>query len=323
MKKNFLLLAFALIGFTARGQFQIAIHMKQLLGEQPFYYNTSTQLDSAYFIKISRLQYYISEVKLIHDGGQVTPVTDVYFLVTPVKDSILELGTFTIGDLEKIQFSIGVDQAHNHLDPASFPSSHPLSPKNPTMHWGWTAGYRFVAFEGNAGNNGVTFPNNYQIHTVDDTNYRTITLDVEETIDGDHMKIPIRADYMRLLDNINVAPGLISHASTGASKTLINNMRDHVFTGAQSNSFIEPGIEGNLIIFPNPARGQITLKYDFPNRYDLTFQLIDLSGKVVFNQEIPKSSGNENIQFNLLPGIYIASIRQGNILLATENMLMQ
>ena len=100
--------------------------------------------------KITRLQYYVSEIKIKYDGGKSYLIKDLYFLVSAEKDTVLSLGILPVSNIEGIEFSIGVDQAANHLDPSTYPSSHPLALKNPSMHWGWTSGYRFIALEGNS-----------------------------------------------------------------------------------------------------------------------------------------------------------------------------
>lgn len=324
MKNLIVIIIFSAVAHFTDAQYQVSLHLSQRLGDQPFQYNTTLQLANNYFIKVSRLQYYIAEIKLIHDGGQVTPVSDVYFLVAPYRDSILQLGTFdNITDLEKIEFSIGVDQAHNHLDPASYPASHPLSPKNPTMHWGWTSGYRFIAFEGNAGSDGTNFPNNYQIHTVDDSNYRTITLEVEEQTNGNEMTIPVKANYEHLFDGINVAGGLISHAATGASKTLINNMRDFVFTAALSSLVIDPDVKGYVAISPNPSDGQFEIKYDLSGMTALALTIVDVRGGVVYADKLSNDCGTLQVHVNFPEGLYFAMIRQDQRILAMEKLVVK
>ena len=316
-------MALTMVGTLSYGQTTVAIHMTDKLGDQPFFYNSSIEMGDDYYIQVSRLQYYVSEIKLIHDGGQVTPATDLHFLFSPSRDSILDLGIFTIEDLEKIEFSIGVDQAHNHLDPATYPTEHPLAPKNPSMHWGWSAGYRFVAFEGYSGNNGVNFPDNYQIHTVGDENYRTVTLNVDEVMDADTMIIPITADYKHLLDGINVLGGLISHTIDGASKTIVNNMRDYVFTGAQTSSAVELKDIGTIDLGPNPAIDHVTMTYDFPGINNLTLIISDLCGRVVSKREMVESTGSATIYFNLVPGLYLFTMQDGNRLITVNKVLVE
>ncbi len=321
MKK--LILLFTCLSFfqLTRAQVQVSVHMNQTLGNQPFVYNTSVQKPGYYF-KVNRLQYYISEIRLIHDGGQITPVTDLYFLVSPSRDSIFSLGTFAITDLEKIEFSVGVDQAHNHLDPASYPAAHPLAPKNPTMHWGWTAGYRFIAFEGYSGTNGVNFPDNYQIHTIDDSNYRTLSLDVEEQVNGDKMVVPVKADYTRLLDGINIVGGLISHSANGPSKTIIDNMRDHVFTGAQASGITDREAIPALRFIANPVQNIVRFTFGSPGDPDMTFWLADLAGRTVHQERLSHEGTDHEVYVAVLPGLYLASVRSGSRILATGKLLV-
>ncbi|MCU0345840.1 MAG: hypothetical protein MUC59_02775, partial [Saprospiraceae bacterium] len=93
MKNRFL--HFLLLSLLANGlfaQMDVALHLHPKLGEQSFALNTTATAEMGYPFRVTRLQYYVSEIRLVHDGGQVTPVTDRYLLVTAQKDSIFELG---------------------------------------------------------------------------------------------------------------------------------------------------------------------------------------------------------------------------------------
>ena len=138
-------------------------------------FNTGYTTPAGYPLKFTRLQYYISQMEITHDGGQVTPMTDLYILANGLVPKDFDLGSYAIDEVEKISFYIGVDQQSNHSDPALWPSGHALALQFPTMHWGWAAGYRFAAIEGKAGN-GFFFT--YQIHALGDQHYGKAELDV-------------------------------------------------------------------------------------------------------------------------------------------------
>jgi hypothetical protein len=307
----------------AQAQVDVSIHMHQKLGDQPFAYNTVVQTAAGYYIKVSRLQYYISEVKLIHDGGQITPVTDVYFLVTPTKDSIFELGNFDITNLESIEYSLGVDPGHNHLDPASYPASHPLAPKNPTMHWGWAAGYRFIAFEGFGGATSGAVTNNYQIHTVDDSNYKTLALNTTGTLEEGHLTVHVTADYLKVFEGINVQSGLISHASTGASKKQMDNMQTLVFTADQSTAIHNPVEDFSFSITPNPSQGSISLSCDLSNFKKAELIVTNLYGEELLSQDIPCLSSGQVVHTGLPGGFYFASLRGDGRIVASQKIAVQ
>jgi hypothetical protein len=187
---------------------------------------TTYSTDAGYDLKIDRLEYYISEIELVHDGGQITPVANTWILVRPAEQSEFMLGVHNVQNLEAINFSVGVDSAVNHLDPASYAPDHPLSPQNPSMHWGWTAGYRFIALEGYAGP-AMIF--NYQIHALGNENYQDVSVQAGSSKSGDTLRVYVDADYEAMFKDMDVSGGVISHGAVGASVTLLNNMGNNVF----------------------------------------------------------------------------------------------
>lgn len=73
-------------------------------------------------------------------------------------------------------------------------------------------------------------------------------------------------------------------------------------------------------IYPNPADDLLNIILDEPSR-EVTIQLIDILGKVVFEQKY--YSSQESIQINtsqLIPGIYVVTINAGEI---TGNKLLE
>ena len=321
MNRFLFLLLMTLSGFITSAQVNVKLHMDQQLAGEPFAFNVATQSDMGYAFEMTRLQYYVSEIKLVHDGGIVTPVTDLYLLVDPAVVSEFELGTYDITTLEKIEFSIGVDNAHNHLDPASYPNGHPLAPQNPTMHWGWTSGYRFIAIEGFAGADSNSLTNNYQIHTVGDQNYKNISLDVSGDLYGDILEIHIQADYEKFLNNLDVSSGLISHASTGASKIVAENTRA-LFSAPSVTSVIDPSIKGSLVMFPNPANNQSTFFVDMPGYRNIKCTVIDLAGHVVSTRQLEGSTQSFVLETVWQPGIYFVRLTSNDKLLAIEKLVI-
>ncbi|MBL7781079.1 MAG: hypothetical protein JNM22_07670, partial [Saprospiraceae bacterium] len=77
--------------WAARAQNNLELHISPRLGTASFALNTPVSAGS-YDYKITRLEYYISKIKVVHDGGQETPMTDMYLLVRPAVDSMYDLG---------------------------------------------------------------------------------------------------------------------------------------------------------------------------------------------------------------------------------------
>ena len=321
MKKLLLsCLAFFALWSVAQAQSNLELHLSPRLGNAPFALNTPVSAGS-YDYKITRLEYYISEIKITHDGGQESAMTDMYLLVRPAVDSMYDLGSHPdITNVESITFSVGVDQAHNHLDPASYPASHPLAPQNPAMQWGWSAGYRFVAIEGVAGNN---FANIFEIHALGDANYKTVTLSTAaETHPNGDKTIHLVADYAQVLNTINVSAGLIVHGSSGKAVTLMNNMKNVVFT-AETSATLDPAFEGAFSVSPNPAvSGKAVTAMTLPAGFDYRISLTDLAGRVVLNQ--PIAAGSQSFAFDqaLNAGVYFVHLWQNERPVVVEKLVV-
>lgn len=321
MKKLFLFAFTLLAAWMLQAQSNIQLHLSPRLGAAPFALNTPVSAGS-YEYKITRLEYYISEIKITHDGGQETSMTDIYLLVRPAVDSVYNLGSHPeITNVESITFSVGVDAAHNHLDPASYPANHPLAPQDPSMHWGWSAGYRLIAIEGEAGNN---FANIFQIHVIGDVNYKTLTLatTAENHPNGDKT-IHVVADYTKVLNTIDVSAGLTVHSTSGKAVIVMNNMQSLVFSAEVVSMTIDPAFTGVFAVSPNPAStGQVVATMALPAGFDYRITLTDLAGRMVLNQPIPEGSQSFAFANVLHAGSYFVHLWQNERPVAVEKLVV-
>lgn len=320
MKKAFLLVLplFAFCAAVYSQNFRLILSPK--LGPAPFALNTPVSTGT-YDYQITRLEYYVSNIKITHDGGQETYMTDVYLLVRPSVDSVYELGNYPgITNVEEISLFFGVDQAHNHLDPSTYPASHPLAPQNPSMHWGWAGGYRFVAMEGLAG---AGFENLFEVHGLGDQNYKGATVPVSATTEpnGDRT-IRLNADYARLLDGIDVSQGLISHGTIDEAATLLYNM-GHVVFSAQTTATTDPLFEGSFRLSPNPATvGKAMALMTLPTGFNYRLSLTELSGRTVWNQQIAAGTTSFSLESRVGPGVYIVQLWQNERPVAVEKLVI-
>jgi hypothetical protein len=322
MKKAFSLCL--LIGLVQLlfSQNNITLELKQRLGNGPFAMNTPIQQNGAnYQYNITRLDYYISEIKITHDGGQVTPVNNVWLLVKMPKDSSFNLGVFpNIQTVEGIEFSIGVDTAHNHLDPSSWPANHPLAPQNPDLHWGWSWGYRFLAIEGAIS---PDFGNIYEVHGLGDQNYHTVQLSTGADITPAGKFIRLKADYKGILDGINLGSAPIVHSPAGIAATALLNMKTKVFSSLTSSTQ-QVLFEGQFDIYPNPGTGeQVQVQYQLPPGNEYLCRISDLHGRVVTEQTLNTGTGYQSISYKTAPGIYLVYLLQNNQIVRTEKLLIQ
>lgn len=292
----------------AIAQKDIVIQINHFLNEAPFSYSQDATTNLEHPFDISRLEYYLSKISVIHDGGQELELENVYVLADAGSTTIIEANGLNLSNIEGVSFHVGVDEANNHSDPATWPTDHPLYPKFPSMHWGWTAGYRFVAMEGFTG---PSVNSLYQFHGLGDKNYfKTSILNASIESNGKHY-IFVDADYAKSLQDMNMSTGVISHGETGEAKQVLLNFNNHVFTAgsAPSAAFLESSVKA-IKLFPNPVTGT-TLFIEGLDESKSTVQvnILDIRGKKLV-QQLPVLDGMINISSISNPGLYMIQILQ-------------
>ena len=289
MKKSlpvFLLLMLFMASTTLVGQTNVSLKINHKLGNTDFAFNTeaSNNMDNSF--NVDRLEYYMSGFTLFHDDTS-TEIPNLYFLVRANEETTLDLGSFDVDNITEIRFHIGVDEAINHEDPASYSSDNSLSPQFPSMHWGWAAGYRFIAMEGKGG---ASLNQEFQLHGLGDVNYFETSEIVTPTITSDGILIELDADYTKVIKDVDVSSGVISHGEFGSAKKALENMKNHVFfqTGTTSD-ITDYNTIRQLEVFPNPtSEGKIQVAIKTVNSESVEIQLFRIDGSMISSK---KSTG--------------------------------
>lgn len=301
MKKYILTLTLFATSLMLFAQTEISLQINHKLGTSDFAFEQESENDLGDAFDITRLEYYISQISITHDGGTVTEIEDTWILVDAGTTTLEILGDYDITDVESITFGIGVEEDVNHLDPSSYLSIHPLAPQSPSMHWGWAAGYRFVALEGNCGS---SLNETLQIHALGDDNYNEQTITLELSANNGELVISLDADYNEALNGIDVSSGMINHGETGEAEDLLTNFQDLVFTPSSTALSVKNIDALDFAIYPNPvkANGQLFVS-DYSSIQNI--RLIDFTGKIV--QEWTAVQGSIYLA-NADTGIYLLSI---------------
>lgn len=316
---QFILLFFCTLSLSA--QSSITIKINHLLGGEPFELEMDSKNDLENDFMIDRLEYYLSTFSIVHDGGQVTPIEDLYVLVDmgnkqgPVESRLIDLGTFDIQNIESVNFYFGIDEEANHADPSLWPINHPLAPKFPSMHWGWAAGYRFIALEGLSGPN---IDQNLEFHCIGDEFYEEMSFPVSMSGEDDYV-VEIDAEYANLLSAIDISNGKIIHGNLGDIQTLASNLKEKLFTVAEVTSVEDSELVNSFNVYPNPStNGFISIMTDAVGN-DNVVTVFDVMGRIVSST----SPNTENL--NLIEsGLYYVSLmdNQGKTL-ATRKVVVQ
>ncbi len=315
---NLMAVLFFSTGLFAQNNIKLTIHHK--LGDEDFAMQMAAKNNIDNDFKVTRLQYYISEITIVHDGGNETIFDKMWVLVNADESTLVDFGNNNINTVEAIKLQIGVDQGHNHLDPAIYPSTHPLAPSFPSMHWGWAAGYRFVAFEGVGGPN---FNQQFQLHGLGDNNYFTTEIMLNEVADNNEIMINLDADYARALEDINVTSGLIVHGDFGAAQKCLENFNDYVFTASPaSTATIDFSEVSKFEVFPNPTIGNTTIALEASGNLAYSVTVTDLLGKEI--RFIDHVNGSAKVDLSIRDsGLYFVQLIKNGHPVITKKLIVQ
>ena len=318
--KHIFFLLFGLIATQSWTQTDVTLNIHHKLGSEPFLLDAVAENNLGESFRATRLEYYISQFSIVHDGGTVTEVPlEILDLVNPGEETTtaIPLGSFDVTTVERIQFYIGVQEPENNADPTLWPEDHPLAPKSPSMHWGWTSGYRFLAYEGEAGDG---FSQVFQLHGLDNLNYFRTYAEVEsEMVDG-VLELNINADYIEALRDIDLSGGVISHGGAGSALKALENFRDFVF-GTNTASLENQQEELNWTIYPNPSStGFVNIQFT-DIRADYSLQITNPLGQVINRLEV---TNNKTVELELPEsGVYMVSVIRDEKIIATEKVVIQ
>lgn len=289
----------------AQNSIQLNIHHK--LGDDAFVMQTEATNNIGNQFNVRRLEYYISEISIVHNGNIETKIDDLWVLADAGDGTtVVDLGMHNIDAIHGIKFHIGVDADHNHADPASYSSDHPLAPKFPSMHWGWAAGYRFLAYEGNGGEN---LNRNCELHGLGDNNYFQTVVNAEITAANNEIVLNLDADYTRVLEDINVSSGVIVHGDYAQAQKALQNFRDFVFSvSEEATSIVDFSEINSFDLYPNPANvGSTSISINATQ--DLQYQVViyDVLGREVQSLEDVRSNTPTALKLETA-GLYIVSL---------------
>lgn len=319
MKKITSIAALMVLTLTVIAQKDVKFTINHLLGTTPFAFNTSMSNDMGDVLKLTRLEYYISDISIIHDGGQISAASSVYILANANVNDTIFLGNFNITNVEAIKFSVGVDPGVNNGDPSGWGIFHPLAPKNPSMHWGWAAGYRFVALEGNSG---MGFAQDFQIHALGNRNYFKQILATGATNENNALLISINADYSKAVSGIAMAAGLIEHGETGEAPVCLRNFQTKVFTNTSGQGSIanvsQIDVNNAVTISPVPSSGQISFAANDASFSNADYSVSDVLGKVIVTGNLATNSPISVAE----KGLYFITFKTGS-LTSTERFIIQ
>jgi hypothetical protein len=108
MKKGLLALILTAVCGVSFAQSEVILNINHMFGDNPYAYNTPVAVEAGYEMKVTRLEYYMSNFVITHDGGQQLDLTDTHILVDANDSEPMSLGSHDVNTIEGISFSVGV-----------------------------------------------------------------------------------------------------------------------------------------------------------------------------------------------------------------------
>ena len=281
---------------------EVIIKMNHLYNGTPFTIDSTYEVDGGVAIEFSRMEFYLHINSLVNTNNESVELDDSYILVNPEQNNY-SLGNHEISDINTLLFHIGVSPEVNHNDPASLENTHPLAPQQPSMHWGWAAGYRFIAIEAmlDKDQDGI-LEAVIQYHAVDDAYYTSLSISDASVETETSITFHLDVNYDKMFENINTSNAGVFHGSYQQNQSLIDNIAENnVFSVTENLSIEEVNTLGT--IYPNPFIDILNLELQLNS----SIHLYNTLGAIIEVYEL--SPGLHQIETSqLTKGMYIVSI---------------
>ncbi len=125
----------------------LSFHLHTMVGTTPAAYGVTFQTSEGRKFTLSDFRYYISNIELIKNDGDVVSLAGKVLLAGPSQHTY-EIGDVPTGNYKGFRFVLGLDSITNHKDPTTYESDEPLAIQSPGIHWSWNSGYIFMKMEG-------------------------------------------------------------------------------------------------------------------------------------------------------------------------------
>lgn len=108
--KYILVLFLFISGTMVNSQQNVILEIQHKLKDVPFAFNQSGENNLGHAFTLRRMDFYLSGIEIIHDGGNIISFPDLYILVSLDENqekTIIDLGSHAVQSIEKNKFFPG------------------------------------------------------------------------------------------------------------------------------------------------------------------------------------------------------------------------
>ena len=205
--------------YDSASTFELIWEVNHMFRNDSFSYFTDYFDDSNNLIQFSRISMYVGKTQY-GKNGEFNYSNEAYVLINP-DETQYNFGSIEDTSINTFQSLIGVDSITNHLDPALYNSSNPLSYQTPSMHWqmgtdpqNWS--YLFLVMEGfvDMNQNSLFEAGEYFVYHIggDEFINNTNTINFNPTINSSNdFIIQLEIDWSEAINGINMSTDNFTH----------------------------------------------------------------------------------------------------------------
>jgi hypothetical protein len=293
MRLVVLLLILPFFGFSQKALF---VALKPMFGTQDFQSGTNYTGNNGKVVKLEYLKYYLGDVRIVHDGGQILDLTETVYLISDTNYTVF-LGYHAVNQIEQVNFLVGVPNRFNTesgsmaQDISLYPETYALSFQSPSMYWGWAAGYMHMIVEGKAdGNNDQNPEAFFQLHNFGNHSQAPVSIPsiIQTNTTSNQIDVHLICHIDRWLNNINLASVGILHGEDGLNLEVMQNVSTE-FVFEQSATASMTTLQKEILQFSS-SQGAVECAWTGLEK-ELTVQLIDQTGKILRSQALSSVQG--------------------------------
>ena len=189
---------------------KVNVKLQMNVGEEALVHDNIYNINNT-DVKFTNVAFYLGDMKFETSDGTQFESLERYTIIKPgIYDfnfTVLEEVEEEDISLSKISFFVGVDPDTNSETEMDFTErvvGDPLGQQNPTMHWGWAGGYRFLNIDANADIDGDgDFETPLTYHLGKDDFLKNVTINPNEKIEEGSNDFNIIFDMNAFLSNVD------------------------------------------------------------------------------------------------------------------------
>ncbi len=174
-------------------------------------------------------QYYIGELSLTMDNGSTLNFDDQYLLAVPNTSARADAGENVGKTITKVDFNVGVSPEENSQSEMDFTEREEtdvLAAQDPSMHWNWNTGYKFLRVDGDVDTDGDgVVDTGIAYHIGSDALLQALSVDSNIKIDQGDNSITFVLDLADFFANVDLSSEIDTHTGNvpELAQRLVNN----------------------------------------------------------------------------------------------------